>query len=168
MTPLVQKQEDEEEVQAKQRENIQMQVEEEEPVQAQVEEEEMVQMQPEKEEEELRTKAEETPEEEIQASPNGKTAVPSYTENKLKSSKGGGNKMDDATRNEMEMGFGADFSQVNIHIGSQAVQMNKELGAQAFTHGNDIYFNEGKYNPYSNEGKHLLAHELTHTIQHDD
>jgi dihydroxyacetone kinase-like predicted kinase len=128
----------------------------------------MAQMQPEKEEEELRTKAEETPEEEIQASPNGKTAVPSYTENKLKSSKGGGNKMDDATRNEMEMGFGADFSQVNIHIGSQAVQMNKELGAQAFTHGNDIYFNEGKYNPYSNEGKHLLAHELTHTIQHDD
>jgi hypothetical protein len=73
--------------------------------------------------------------------------------------------MDDATRNEMEMGFGADFSQVNIHTGSQAVQMNKELGAQAFTHGKDIYFNERKYNPYSNEGKHLLAHELTHTIQ---
>ena len=29
----------------------------------------------------------------------------------------------------------------------------------------DIYFNEGKYNPQSNSGKHLLAHELTHTVQ---
>jgi hypothetical protein len=73
--------------------------------------------------------------------------------------------MDAKTRAEMETGFGADFSQVNIHTGSQAVQMNKELGAQAFTHGKDIYFNEGKYNPNSNAGKHLLAHELTHTIQ---
>jgi hypothetical protein len=43
--------------------------------------------------------------------------------------------------------------------------MNKELHAQAFTHGSDIYFNEGKYNPASNEGKQLLAHELTHVVQ---
>jgi Domain of unknown function (DUF4157) len=39
------------------------------------------------------------------------------------------------------------------------------LGAQAFTNGNDIYFNNGKYNPNSKDGKHLLAHELTHTVQ---
>ena len=43
--------------------------------------------------------------------------------------------------------------------------MNQELGSQAFTNGNDIYFNEGKYNPESDSGKHLLAHELTHTVQ---
>src|SRR5690606_10069691 len=54
---------------------------------------------------------------------------------------------------------------VNIHTDSQAVEMNKSLGAQAFTYGNDIYFNQGKYNPDSASGKHLLAHELTHTIQ---
>ena len=87
------------------------------------------------------------------------------TEQKLNSSKGGGRKMDDQTRGEMESGFGSDFSDVNIHTDSNAVQMNQELGAQAFTSGNDIYFNEGKYNPSSTEGKHLLAHELTHTIQ---
>jgi hypothetical protein len=73
--------------------------------------------------------------------------------------------MDKTTRAEMEGGFGADFSNVNIHTGSEAIQLSKELGAQAFTHGNDVYFNEGKYNPNSKEGKHLLAHELTHTVQ---
>ena len=45
----------------------------------------------------------------------------------------------------MESRFGADFSNVNIHTGSYAVQMSKELNAQAFTVGNNIYFNEGKY-----------------------
>jgi len=65
----------------------------------------------------------------------------------------------------MESGFGADFSDVKIHTDTNAVQMSQELGAQAFTNGNDVYFNKGKYNPDSREGKHLLAHELTHTIQ---
>lgn len=78
---------------------------------------------------------------------------------------GGGEKMDDNTRGQMENAFGHDFSNVNIHRDSKAAQMNDQLGAQAFTHGNDIYFNEGKYSPESNEGRHLLAHELTHTIQ---
>jgi len=45
------------------------------------------------------------------------------------------------------------------------VQMNRQLGARAFTHGKNIYFNSGEYNPASSEGKRLLAHELVHTIQ---
>ena len=86
-------------------------------------------------------------------------------QDKLSSSAGKGNSMDDKTQNEMESGFGLDFSGVNIHTDSKAVQMNKDLNAQAFTHGNDIYFNEGKYNPETSSGQHLLAHELTHTVQ---
>ena len=39
------------------------------------------------------------------------------------------------------------------------------MDAQAFTHGKEIYFNKNKYNPASKDGQHLLAHELTHTIQ---
>lgn len=66
---------------------------------------------------------------------------------------------------DMNASFGADFSNVHIHTGANAIQMNKELGAQAFTHGSDIYFNSGKYNPGSSAGKHLLAHELTHVVQ---
>lgn len=86
-------------------------------------------------------------------------------ETSLKSSKGGGTPLPSTTQNEMSEGFGADFSNVKIHTGSQAVQMNQDLGAHAFTNGSDIYFNQGKFNPESKEGKHLLAHELTHTVQ---
>jgi hypothetical protein len=73
--------------------------------------------------------------------------------------------MDHETKNFMESHFGIDFSNVKIHTGSEAVQMSRELNAQAFAVGNDIYFNEGKYNPNFDSGKHLLAHELTHTVQ---
>lgn len=86
-------------------------------------------------------------------------------ESKLADTKGKGSKMDAQTQSEMESGFGADFSNVNIHTDDQAAQMSNDIGAQAFTNGNDIYFNQGKYNPQSEEGKHLLAHELTHTLQ---
>lgn len=84
---------------------------------------------------------------------------------RLRSSKGGGQSMDAKTLSEMSNGFGTDFSNVRIHTDSNAVQMNRELGSQAFTNGNDIYFNDGNYAPSSDKGKHLLAHELTHTIQ---
>ncbi|SDL82617.1 eCIS core domain-containing protein [Kriegella aquimaris] len=89
----------------------------------------------------------------------------SSLEGNLNSSKGGGSPLPAATKSEMESGFGTDFSGVRVHNDSNASQMSQNLGAQAFTHGNDIYFNEGKYNPQSSSGKHLLAHELTHTVQ---
>jgi hypothetical protein len=66
---------------------------------------------------------------------------------------------------EMGSSFDADLSKVRIHQDPSAVQMNNELGAQAFTTGNDIYFNQGKYDTGSKDGQHLLAHELTHVEQ---
>jgi Domain of unknown function (DUF4157) len=86
-------------------------------------------------------------------------------EHKLNSSKGSGSPLPQPLNASMSNAIGADFSNVKIHTGSNAVQMSKDLNAQAFTHGNNIYFNEGKYNPESKEGQHLLAHELTHVIQ---
>jgi hypothetical protein len=65
----------------------------------------------------------------------------------------------------MESAFGADFSGVRVHTGSEAVQMSQDLNAHAFTHGSDVYFNSGKYSPSTTEGGRLLAHELTHTVQ---
>jgi Domain of unknown function (DUF4157) len=66
---------------------------------------------------------------------------------------------------EMNHSFNMDFSKVRIHHDAAAAKLCLELHAQAFTHGHDIYFNEGKYNPESPEGKLLLAHELTHVAQ---
>lgn len=86
-------------------------------------------------------------------------------ENTLHATKGGGRSLPAHTLTQMEAAFGADFSKVRIHDNSTAVQMNKNLNAQAFAHGNDIYFNSGKYDTNSVSGQHLLAHELTHTIQ---
>jgi hypothetical protein len=86
-------------------------------------------------------------------------------EQHLSSTKGGGNVLPVPTRQFMESRFNADFSGVRIHTGTQAENLSQTIHAQAFTHGNDIYFNSGKYNPNSAAGGTLLAHELTHTLQ---
>ena len=83
----------------------------------------------------------------------------------LNSSKGAGSPLPSDTKDQMESSFGADFSGVRIHTDSRAEGMSNALHAQAFTNGNDVYFNKGKYNTTNTEGQHLLAHELTHTIQ---
>lgn len=102
----------------------------------------------------------------VQKQPDGSAGTaPSSVETTLASSKGGGSSLPSSTRSEMESSLGADFSNVKIHTDSNAVQMSKDLNAQAFTHGSDVYFNANKFNPGTSSGKHLLAHELTHTIQ---
>src|SRR4028119_1616449 len=91
----------------------------------------------------------------------GSSVASSSIESRLASSKGGGSALPDNVRRFMEPRFGADFSNIKVHTDSNAVQMTKELGAQAFAHGSDIYYGAGK-SPGNNE---LTAHELTHTIQ---
>ncbi|MEJ8816342.1 eCIS core domain-containing protein [Lacibacter sp. H407] len=88
----------------------------------------------------------------------------SFAQN-LSSSKGAGTALPSGTKQFMESRFGADFSGVRIHTGSYAENLSSTIHAQAFTHGNDIYFNAGKYSPNTSAGGTLLAHELTHTIQ---
>jgi hypothetical protein len=97
----------------------------------------------------------------VQRAAKGNNEAGSNVESKLTSSKGGGSPLPDEVRSFMEPRFGADFSSVRVHTDSTAVQLNKELGAQAFAHGSDIYYGAGK-SPGKNE---LTAHELTHTIQ---
>jgi hypothetical protein len=83
----------------------------------------------------------------------------------LEKQSGKGNPLPAKTLAEMNRSFGMDFSHVRIHHDTAAAQLCCDLNAQAFTHGCDIYFNEGKYNPESTEGMRLLAHELTHVAQ---
>lgn len=91
--------------------------------------------------------------------------VTAELEQQLQVSQGRGQPLPEETRSFMESRFGQDFSQVRVHAGSKAAQMNRALNAQAFTHRQDVYFGAGKYSPESSEGKRLLAHELTHVIQ---
>jgi predicted chitinase len=91
----------------------------------------------------------------------GGTQASGDLESRLNASKGGGSALAPEVRAFMEPRFGADFSSVRVHTGAEAVQMNRELGAQAFTHGSDVYFGARK-SPGNNE---LTAHELTHVVQ---
>jgi len=94
----------------------------------------------------------------------GQAASPDL-ETRLAASKGKGFALPNDLQQELGSKMNYDFSQVVIHTDSEAVAMAEELGALAFTHGNDIYFNAGQYAPQSTAGKQLLIHELTHVIQ---
>ncbi len=76
-----------------------------------------------------------------------------------------GRPLDNPTRNFMESRFGRDFGQVRVHINNAAVNSAESVNANAYTVGHNIVFNEGKYQPYSQNGRKLLAHELTHVVQ---
>ncbi|MFA8436114.1 MAG: DUF4157 domain-containing protein [Marinifilaceae bacterium] len=124
------------------------------------EEEESLQMKPEeKEQESIQMKPA------LQSSPDGKQFASNAMSQKLSSTKGAGKALPDGIGAEMSRKIGSDFSGVRVHTDAQAVQMNREVGAQAFTYGSDIYFDTGKYDPGSSKGKRLLAHELTHVVQ---
>lgn len=86
-------------------------------------------------------------------------------EQNLESSKGGGTPLDQPLRAKLEPRMGADFSGVKVHTDSNADQLNQSIQAKAFTTGQDIFFRQGEYNPNSQEGQKLIAHELTHTMQ---
>jgi len=118
---------------------------------------------------------EELPEEEketLQAKPlmrvaaddGGRPASPKLA-SQLSSTKGGGHSLPPRTLSSMSQAFGADFSNVRVHTDSKAQEMSQGIQAKAFTHGSDIYFNKGQFNPQSKEGKRLLGHELTHVVQ---
>ena len=89
----------------------------------------------------------------------------SEIETHLSNSQGSGQPLPEKTLHAMETAFAANFTGVRIHNGRTAAQMNQALNAHAFTYGSDIYFNSGKYNTETTEGKGLLAHELTHVVQ---
>ena len=59
----------------------------------------------------------------------------------------------------------ADLDRVRIHTDGNANRMAAGIGARAFTLGQDIGFGAGEYSPDTFAGRHLLAHELTHTLQ---
>jgi len=86
-------------------------------------------------------------------------------EKKLEENRGAGKPLPPETRVEMESKFGVDFRGVRLHTGNAANKLARSIGAEAFTSGKDIYVGEGKLQPHSEKGQHLLAHELTHVVQ---
>ena len=73
--------------------------------------------------------------------------------------------LDSGSRGFFESRFGHDFSSIRIHSGPAATESARSVQALAYTVGRDIVFGAGQYNPGSDSGRKLLAHELAHTVQ---
>ncbi|WP_318186622.1 M35 family metallo-endopeptidase [Pelagicoccus enzymogenes] len=86
-------------------------------------------------------------------------------ETQLRASKNSGTPLPEPVRSPMESSFGADFSKVRVHTDKQADALSRSINAKAFVHGQDVYFAASRYQPETREGRHLLAHELTHVVQ---
>ncbi len=78
---------------------------------------------------------------------------------------GGGQAIDEDTRAFMEPRFGRDFGHVRVHADAAAAASARAINAAAYAVGDQIVFGAGRYAPGTSEGRRLLAHELTHTVQ---
>ena len=76
-----------------------------------------------------------------------------------------GHSLDSSILGYFEPRFGHDFSGVRVHADDAATTSARAIGALAYTVGGHIVFDANRWSPDSDEGKRLLAHELTHTIQ---
>lgn len=68
---------------------------------------------------------------------------------------------------QSSMGFEG-MSGVKVHTDEIAILLCEVLNARAFAYGKDIFFNEGEFDPASEKGLRLLAHELLHIDQQAD
>ncbi len=165
----VQKQEKEEiQRQEMPKEDVQKQEVPEENVQKQEEPEVQRQEAPEEDvqkQEEEKIQRQEAQEEQLQRKGSSTPAVQADTQSSIRNKTTGGQPLSADVRSHMEPRFGADFSNVRIHSDAEAAGLSNRLSAQAFTYQNHIFFSRDQYQPGTSEGKQLLAHELTHTIQ---
>ncbi|MBD2211447.1 DUF4157 domain-containing protein [Nostoc linckia FACHB-104] len=133
----------------------------------------LVQRQPQEENQEKnaqmlqRQTTEEQQDEQVQAqeSAGATPEVSPNLEGDIQAMRGNGQPLDDSTRGFFESRFGYNLGDVRIHKDASANKAARELNAEAFTIKKDIFFNAGRYDPQSSQGKWLLAHELTHTVQ---
>jgi len=89
-------------------------------------------------------------------------ALPDSVERVLEAS---GRPLDSATRRYMEPRFGVDFAAVRIHDDMRAAGSARAVAADAYTVGKHVVFDAGRFDPHTDGGRHLLAHELAHVAQ---
>lgn len=78
----------------------------------------------------------------------------------------GGARLDANVAGRLGPLFGTDFADVRVHRDAASAAAAREVGARAFTLGRHIHFGAGQWRPQARDGLHLIAHELSHTLQH--
>jgi hypothetical protein len=86
-------------------------------------------------------------------------------EKTIDTARGSGQSLSASTRGSLEPQFGRDFGDVRVHTDANADTLSRRLGAEAFTTGKDVFFKGGAYEPESEKGQKLIAHELAHVVQ---
>ncbi len=84
---------------------------------------------------------------------------------RIQARRGAGSPLPEAIQRHLEQGLNHDLSRVRIHDDAEADKLAKGVNAIAFTTGTDIFFQSGHFNPNTQSGLELLAHEVTHTVQ---
>jgi hypothetical protein len=82
----------------------------------------------------------------------------------IDSSRGSGATLDPAVAGRLSGSLG-DLSDVRVHTDDTSDRLNRSVSARAFATGSDVYFAKGEYNPGSESGDKLIAHELAHVVQ---
>ncbi len=67
----------------------------------------------------------------------------------------------------LEATSGRSLGHVNVHTGAKGNEVATQHGARAVTIGNDIFVRDGHFEPDSEDGRSLLAHEVAHVLQAD-
>lgn len=91
--------------------------------------------------------------------------MPAFAEGHAALDGASGQPLDAATRHWMQTRFGHDFGNVRVHLDGASQSAAQALAARAFTVGDHLAFAPGQYQPGSDAGRRLLAHELAHTLQ---
>ena len=95
----------------------------------------------------------------------GTPSVAADAKSEIQRATTGGQALSSDVRAFMEPRLGADLGDVRVHADESAASLSNHLSARAFTYRNHVFFARDQYQPGTAEGRHLLAHELTHTIQ---
>ena len=90
--------------------------------------------------------------------------VHSSVQSKIDSTRGSGQSLDSGVQNKLSPQLG-DLSDVRVHTGDYANDLNHAVSAKAFATGTDVYFGKDQYKPGSSDGDKLIAHELAHVVQ---
>jgi len=76
-----------------------------------------------------------------------------------------GQPLPEETRSKLETAAGSGLSGVRVHDKPASAAAADAIGAHAYALGQDIHFAAGAYQPGSDTGQRLIAHEVAHTVQ---
>jgi hypothetical protein len=76
-----------------------------------------------------------------------------------------GQALPETVRERLQPAFDFDFSSVRVHQGADVDRAASARHAAAFTRGHDLFFRSGRFEPETETGHWLIAHELAHVVQ---